>query len=105
MDLALTESQEMLKGIARSFMAREAPKDVIVGWEHESSGLIPGLWKKACTCLATWSLDWLSIRSVKGRALTNSRPSVQRTLESSRRPRSDRMLRNRCGSRARAPFR
>ena len=48
MDLALTESQEMLKGIAKSFMAREAPKDVIVGWENEPSGLIPELWKKAC---------------------------------------------------------
>ena len=35
MDLALTESQEMLKGIAKSFMAREAPKDVIVGWQNE----------------------------------------------------------------------
>ena len=55
MDLALTESQEMLKGIARSFMAREAPKDVIVGWENEPSGLIPELWKKAC------GLGWLGM--------------------------------------------
>ena len=55
MDLALTESQEMLKGIARSFMAREAPKDVIVGLEHEPSGLIPELWKKAC------GLGWLGM--------------------------------------------
>ena len=46
MDLALTESQEMLKGIARSFMAREAPKDVIRGLENEPSGS-PELWKKA----------------------------------------------------------
>ena len=55
MDLALTESQEMLKGIARSFMAREAPKDVIVGLENEPSGLIPELWKKAC------GLGWLGM--------------------------------------------
>ena len=55
MDIALTESQEMLKGIARSFMAREAPKDVIVGLENEPSGLIPELWKKAC------GLGWLGM--------------------------------------------
>ena len=55
MDLALTESQEMLKGIARSFMAREAPKDVIVGLENEPSALIPELWKKAC------GLGWLGM--------------------------------------------
>ena len=55
MDLALTESQEMLKGIAKSFMAREASKDVIVGWENEPSGLIPEVWKKAC------GLGWLGM--------------------------------------------
>jgi len=48
MDLALTESQEMLKTSARSFMAREAPKDVIVGLEQADSGLLPELWRKAC---------------------------------------------------------
>ena len=31
MDLALTESQELLRTTARSFMEREAPVDVIVG--------------------------------------------------------------------------
>ena len=36
-------------------MAREAPKDVIVGLEHEPSGLIPELWKKAC------GLGWLGM--------------------------------------------
>ena len=41
MDLALTRGQEMLKGIARSFMAREAPKDIIVGLEHEPSEAHP----------------------------------------------------------------
>src|SRR5678816_465184 len=55
MDLGLTESPEMLKGIARSFMAREAPKDVIVGLENEPSGLMPELWKKAC------GLGWLGM--------------------------------------------
>src|SRR5262249_58217801 len=48
MDLALTESQEILKTSARSFMAREAPKDVIVGLEQAESGLLPELWRKAC---------------------------------------------------------
>src|SRR5262245_41180939 len=55
MDLALTESQEMLKGIARSFMAREAAKDVIVAWEQEPSGRIPDVWRKAC------ALGWLGM--------------------------------------------
>jgi len=43
MDLALTESQEMLRTSARSFMAREAPKDVIVGLELAESGFLPEL--------------------------------------------------------------
>ena len=55
MDLALTESQEMLKGIARTFMAREAPKDVIVGLEEAPSGLVPEVWRKAC------ELGWLGM--------------------------------------------
>jgi alkylation response protein AidB-like acyl-CoA dehydrogenase len=55
MDLALSESQEMLKGIARSFMAREAPVDAIVAWEQEPSGLIPEVWRKAC------ALGWLGM--------------------------------------------
>ena len=41
MDLALTESQEMLRATARSFMEREAPKDVIVGCRTSRSGLDP----------------------------------------------------------------
>ena len=47
MDLALTDSQEMLRTSVRSFMAREAPKDVIVGLEFEDSGFLPDLWRKA----------------------------------------------------------
>src|SRR5205823_12961586 len=55
MDLALTESQEMLKGIARNFMAREAPKDAIVELEPAESGLVPDVWRKAS------DLGWLGM--------------------------------------------
>ncbi len=47
MDLALTESQEMLKGIARSFMARETPKDAIVAMQKAESSLDADVWRKA----------------------------------------------------------
>ena len=43
MDLALTESQEMLKTTARAFMEREAPTDVIVGLQQAESSLAPEL--------------------------------------------------------------
>ena len=55
MDLALTDSQEMLKSSARSFIAREAPKDVIVGLENAESGFVDDLWRKAC------DLGWLGM--------------------------------------------
>src|SRR5262245_41885987 len=45
----------MLKGIARTFRTREAPKDVIVGTENEESGLIADVWRKAC------ELGWLGM--------------------------------------------
>ncbi len=55
MDLGLSESQEMLKGIARSFMEREAPTDVVVDLQRAESSLAPGLWQKAS------ELGWLGI--------------------------------------------
>ena len=55
MDLALTESQELLKNSARTFMAREAPKDLIVGLEASPSGVVPEVWDKAC------ALGWLGM--------------------------------------------
>ncbi len=55
MDLALTESQEMLKSVARDFMEREAPKDAIVGMQGNESGLVPETWAKAA------DLGWLGI--------------------------------------------
>ncbi len=55
MDLALTESQEMLRTTARSFMEREAPVDVVVGLQKAESSLEPDLWAKAAR------LGWLGI--------------------------------------------
>jgi alkylation response protein AidB-like acyl-CoA dehydrogenase len=54
-DLSLTESQEMLRTTARSFMEREAPKDTIVALQRADSGLVPELWRKAS------ALGWLGI--------------------------------------------
>src|SRR5262245_58744940 len=55
MDLSLTESQEMLRTTARSFMEREAPVDVVVGLQKAESSLDPELWAKAAR------LGWLGI--------------------------------------------
>ena len=55
MDLGLTETQEMLKTSARTFMDREAPKDTIVAMQDEASGLAPDLWRKAA------ELGWLGM--------------------------------------------
>ena len=55
MDLSLTESQEMLRSAARSFVAREAPSHVIVALQRASSSLVPDLWRKAA------ELGWLGV--------------------------------------------
>jgi alkylation response protein AidB-like acyl-CoA dehydrogenase len=55
MHLALTESQEMLRSTARSFMEREAPTDVVVDLQKAESSLSPALWSRAC------ALGWLGI--------------------------------------------
>src|SRR2546422_9316534 len=55
MDLALTESQEMLRTTARTFMEREAPVDVVVGLQKAESSLDSDLWAKAAR------LGWLGI--------------------------------------------
>src|SRR3989442_4970633 len=55
MDLALTESQEMLRSTARNFMEREAPVDVVVGLQKLESSLASDLWRKAAR------LGWLGI--------------------------------------------
>jgi len=55
MDLALTESQEMLRSAARTFVEREAPRHTIVALQRAESSLVPALWDKAS------ELGWLGI--------------------------------------------
>jgi len=55
MDLSLTESQEMLRSTARSFMEREAPRDAVVAMQRAESSLVPELWRKAA------ALGWLGM--------------------------------------------
>src|SRR5438874_4051707 len=47
MDLALTESQQMLKSTARAFIEREASKDVLVAAQGSETGLQPHWWETA----------------------------------------------------------
>jgi alkylation response protein AidB-like acyl-CoA dehydrogenase len=47
MDLALTESQEMLRASARTFVEREAPTHTLVALQKQASSLVPDLWRKA----------------------------------------------------------
>jgi len=47
-DLALTESQELLRASARTFIEREAPSHAIVALQKTESSLVPELWQKAC---------------------------------------------------------
>ena len=48
MDLALTETQEMLRASARTFVEREAPTHTLVAAaEAAESSLVPDLWRKA----------------------------------------------------------
>jgi alkylation response protein AidB-like acyl-CoA dehydrogenase len=54
-DLSLTESQEMLRAAARSFVEREAPRHTIVALQRAESSLAPELWRKAA------GLGWLGI--------------------------------------------
>jgi len=54
-DLSLSESQEMLKGAARAFMEREAPRDTIVALQRAGASAGSDLWRKAS------ALGWLGI--------------------------------------------
>ncbi len=47
MDLALTESQELLRSAARTFVEREAPRHTIVAMQRQDTSLVPELWRKA----------------------------------------------------------
>jgi alkylation response protein AidB-like acyl-CoA dehydrogenase len=54
-DLALSESQEILKATAKSFMAREASKERIVALQKAESSVDADVWRKAC------DLGWLGM--------------------------------------------
>jgi alkylation response protein AidB-like acyl-CoA dehydrogenase len=47
MDLALTESQEMLRSAARTFVEREMPTHTLVALQTQESSLVRDLWRKA----------------------------------------------------------
>lgn len=55
MDLSLTESQEMLRTAARSFIEREAPRHAVVALQRAESSVVPDLWSKAS------ELGWLGM--------------------------------------------
>lgn len=46
MDLALTEEQEMLRHMARDFLASECPKSLVRQMEGDSIGCSLQLWRK-----------------------------------------------------------
>jgi len=46
MDLALTETEEMLKTMARDFLATECPKTYVRQMEQDEKGYTPELWQK-----------------------------------------------------------
>jgi alkylation response protein AidB-like acyl-CoA dehydrogenase len=46
-DLSLTEPQELLKGAARSFVEREAPRHALVAAQRDGARLASALWNKA----------------------------------------------------------
>ena len=55
MDLKLTENQQMVKQAARSFLDREAPKDVLVGLQGSETGIDPATWQTAA------EMGWLGM--------------------------------------------
>lgn len=55
MDLALTETQQLLRHTAQDFMAREAPREAIVALQRSETGLRPEVWQTAA------GLGWLGM--------------------------------------------
>ena len=47
MDLALTETQQMLRGSVHAFMEREAPREAIVALQRSETGFRPEVWEAA----------------------------------------------------------
>jgi alkylation response protein AidB-like acyl-CoA dehydrogenase len=48
MDLALTETQEMLRNAAQAFMEAEVPKARVLEIDSSDTGFAPDLWQKIC---------------------------------------------------------
>jgi alkylation response protein AidB-like acyl-CoA dehydrogenase len=46
-DLSLSESQELLRAAARTFVEREAPRHALVAAQRDDSRLAPALWRRA----------------------------------------------------------
>src|SRR5690242_1673439 len=55
MDLALNETQQMLRNTARDFMAREAPREAVVALQKSETGFRPEVWETAA------GLGWLGM--------------------------------------------
>jgi alkylation response protein AidB-like acyl-CoA dehydrogenase len=55
MDLALTESQQMLKNTVRNFMEREAPKQALIALQRSETGIELDVWAQAA------DLGWLGM--------------------------------------------
>ena len=55
MDLSLSESQQMLKDGAEDFLARSAPRDVLVALDDTETGYSDAMWKAAA------EIGWLGI--------------------------------------------
>jgi alkylation response protein AidB-like acyl-CoA dehydrogenase len=55
MDLALSESQQMLKSTVRNFMEREAPKQALLALQRSDTGVEPDVWARAA------ELGWLGM--------------------------------------------
>jgi len=55
LDLALTESEEMLKKTALDFMRRDAPKEVVQALQETDTGCTEELWRKAT------EMGWLGV--------------------------------------------
>ena len=55
MDLNFNEEQEMLRKIARDFLAEEFPKKLVREIEDDTTGLRPDVWKKMA------ELGWMGL--------------------------------------------
>ena len=55
MDLDLTEEQEMLRTMARDFLAKECPKTLVRELEEDEKGYSPDLWRKMA------ELGWMGL--------------------------------------------